>query len=172
MAVEVTEPGREVLTEDVWRAYEAAQKHYDADHTLFTNRMNLFLVVESALLAVATNSVWRSSPGVSVQLQVGVTIFGVVLSAAWLAVAISSYRWVKVWRRHLITLGEVWEAKTGVVPSSAIFSKARRDDEVNSATGSSLVFADGFAWTVRPTLIICALPIVYASGWIALILIH
>jgi hypothetical protein len=41
----------------LWRAYELAQQHYDSNIQLFSVRMNLFLLVQSALVAVAGNNV-------------------------------------------------------------------------------------------------------------------
>jgi hypothetical protein len=37
---------------DLWRAYDPALQHYQADLQLFSTRISLFLVIESALVAL------------------------------------------------------------------------------------------------------------------------
>lgn len=162
----MTDPSREVETSDIWKAYEAAQKHYDADFTLFTNRMNLFLVVESALIALAVGALTRGVGPGTASVQQAISIFGLLLSVAWFAAAAGSYRWVKVWRRHMVSLGEVWEARTGVTPSAAIFSRDRRSAARRGDNDNLLLYPGSYEWYIRPTLIACGLPVLYSGAWI------
>jgi hypothetical protein len=83
---------RSALSEDIWRAYESTQKHYDSDFNLFTNRMNLFLAVESVLITIATAAVVWQNATVPIRIQLAISAFGVLLSLAWLAAAISTYQ--------------------------------------------------------------------------------
>jgi hypothetical protein len=83
------EVSAQATPEDLWTAYEAAQRHYESDLNLFNSRMSLFLVVQSALIAFVA----IRSPATSLAIVAGqsaVPILGVVLCVAWLLVAVSS----------------------------------------------------------------------------------
>ena len=162
---------RSALSEDIWRAYESTQKHYDSDFNLFTNRMNLFLAVESVLITIATAAVVWQNATVPIRIQLAISAFGVLLSLAWLAAAISTYQWVRHIRDHLIQLGDQWELRSGVPLSIAAFSKDRRNEAKNGGDDIGIPVAHWFSWHVRPSYIICSLPILYAAGWIVLLLI-
>lgn len=113
---------------DLWHAYERTQQHYEHDLELFSTRMSLFLVVQSALIALLASAIRLGK--LSVADRHAVAIFGLALTLGWLLVASSSYMWVKTWRAHMIVLGESLTKKAGVDISSKSFErKARKDIE-------------------------------------------
>jgi len=115
----ITDPSADPNPADLWRAYELAQQHYDSNIQLFSVRMNLFLLVQSALVAVGGNSV-LGGKAVSLASRSAISAFGLLLAIGWLLVAASSYCWVKTWRAHMIQLGKNLEQATGVVVSSSL----------------------------------------------------
>lgn len=150
---------------DLWRSYELAQQHYDSNIQLFSVRMNLFLLVQSALVAVAGNTVLggRTEPFTG---RTAISSFGLLLAIGWLLVASSSYCWVKTWRAHMIELGEQLQTITGVTVSSSLFAHDPRRRSFPKGMFSGLL--ERFSWFVRPTLITCFLPILFIIGWVYL----
>ena len=161
----LADPSRNPDPEYLWRGYELAQQHYDSNIQLFSVRMNLFLLVQSALVAVAGNTVLggRTEPFAG---RSDISSFGLVLAIGWLLVASSSYCWVKTWRAHMIELGEQLEEVTDVTLSSSLFARDRRRRAFPKGTFSELF--ERFSWFVRPTLVTCCLPILFIAGWIYL----
>lgn len=149
----------------LWRGYELAQQHYDSNIQLFSVRMNLFLLVQSALVAVGGNSVLGDKTA-SLANRSAISSFGLLLAIGWLLVAASSYCWVKTWRAHMIELGEDLERVTGVTVSSFQFSHDQRRRAFPQSTFSKPF--EVFSWYVRPTLVTCFLPILFLGGWIYL----
>lgn len=148
------------------RAYELAQRHYDADLQLFSARMNLFLLVQSALVAVTGSSILGGSAR-PVDYLGAISVFGLVLAVAWLFVAVSSYSWVKTWRAHMMKLGRDLEKETTVPFSSGLFHRGTR----KSKYPDDALFwraIEAFSWAVRPTLVTCCLPLLFVGGWIYL----
>ena len=149
----------------LWRGYELAQQHYDSNLQLFSVRMNLFLLVQSALLAVGGNNVLGGKVA-SFASRSAISSFGLVLAIGWLLVAASSYCWVKTWRAHMIELGNQLEKATRVTVSSSLFARDRRQGAFPKSTFSKPF--ERFSWFVRPTLVTCMLPILFMAGWIYL----
>ena len=150
---------------DLWHSYDLAQQHYDSNIQLFSVRMNLFLLVQSALVAVAGNTVL----GGKAELFAGrtaISSFGLLLAIGWLLVACSSYCWVKTWRAHMIELGEQLKAVTAVTVSSSLFAHDPRRSSFPKGMFSGLF--ERFSWFVRPTLVTCFLPILFIAGWVYL----
>jgi uncharacterized protein (TIGR00725 family) len=113
---------------DLWHAYERAQQHYEHDLELFSTRMSLFLVVQSALIALLASAIRLGK--LSVADRHAVAIFGLALTLGWLLVASSSYMWVKTWRAHMIVLGKSLDEIVSVDISTKSFErKARKDIE-------------------------------------------
>ncbi len=102
------------------QAYDLAQKHYDSDLQLFSARMNLFLLVQSALVTVTGSSILGGGDSQQNAYRGATSVFGLVLAVAWLFVAVSSYAWVKTWRAHMIALGTSLTEETSVLFSSAL----------------------------------------------------
>lgn len=151
--------------DNLWRAYDLAQRHYEIDLQLFATRMNLFLLIQSGLVAVVTGVAGsgKSNPLVN---RPALASFGLALAIAWLFAAISSYTWIKTWRAHMLQL-----SKDANIPASAAQFKhsARRD--VHAKFYSKQILwrqLEHFTWFVRPTLIICCLPLLFIGGWIYL----
>ncbi|WP_089102862.1 RipA family octameric membrane protein [Streptomyces hyaluromycini] len=145
---------------ELWKAYELAQQHYDADLELHSSRMNLFLVVQSALVAFVAGQ--RGAVD-----RHWLAFFGMTLCVGWLLVALSSYQWIKTWRTHMSTLGQQIKDTSGVAPSSLLFDHTHRHNAV-AATGVFSRCLEWFSWHVRPTLITCCLPALFLGGWIYL----
>ena len=152
--------------EDLLQAYDLAQKHYDSDLQLFSARMNLFLLVQSALVAVTGSSVLGGGSDSQPNYRGGISIFGLTLAVAWLFVAVSSYAWVKTWRAHMMAIGARLEAKTSVPFSSVLFGREAR--KANYPRDASWSLVETFSWIVRPTLVTCCLPLLFIAGWIYL----
>lgn len=146
---------------DVWRAYELAQKHYESDLQLFSTRMNLFLLVQSALVALTAT---LASQNVKEFDAKTVSAFGLLLASGWFVVAASSYVWIHTWRLQMIKLGLAAQEETGVSTSSAAFDRhTRRDLHIGSRAAK---LPEVISWYVRPTLISCLLPLLFIAGWI------
>jgi hypothetical protein len=152
-------------TEDLLRAYELAQRHYDSDLQLFSARMNLFLLVQSALVTVTGGSILGGS-GKPADYLGAISVFGLVLAVAWLFVAVSSYAWVKTWRAHMMTIGGRLEEVTCVPFSSSLFQRKTRQSMYPKDSFWRLI--EAFSWVVRPTLVTCCLPLLFIGGWIYL----
>jgi hypothetical protein len=161
----ITDPSADPNPADLWRGYELAQQHYDSNIQLFSVRMNLFLLVQSALVAVGGNSV-LGGKAASLASRSAISAFGLLLAIGWLLVAASSYCWVKTWRAHMIQLGKNLEQATGVVVSSSLFARDRRRRAFPKSIFSKPF--ETFSWFVRPTLVTCLLPILFMAGWIYL----
>jgi hypothetical protein len=84
-------------------------------------------------------------------------IFGLVLTLSWLVVAVSSYEWIKEWRRQLVRLSKKVESTTRVRPATAAFAES-----------SSEWFLGRLMWRFRPTMVTCLLPPVFFFAWIYL----
>lgn len=98
-------------SEDLWRAYERVQAHYECDLQLFSVRMNMFLLIQSALVGAVGALFGSVANGTKVQpeqkeLLVAVASFGLAMAVGWLFVAVSSYMWLKTWRAQMIDLGD------------------------------------------------------------------
>ena len=152
----VASPSREPSPADLWHSYDLAQQHYDSNIQLFSVRMNLFLLVQSALVAVAGNTVLggKAEPFAG---RTAISSIGLLLAIGWLLVASSSYCWVKTWRAHMMELGERLQTVTGVSVSSSLFAQDLRRRAFPKGTFSGLF--ERFSWFVRPTLVTCFLPI-------------
>ena len=147
------------------QAYTLAQQHYDSDLQLFSARMNLFLLVQSALVTVTGTSILGggSKPG---DYRGAISLFGFILAVAWLLVAVSSYAWVKTWRAHMVAIGVRLEEDTSVLFSSALFNRTVR--KTSYPKESLWTVVETFSWAVRPTLVTCCLPLLFIGGWIYL----
>jgi hypothetical protein len=159
------EPPDTTRAEYLLRAYELAQRHYDSDLQLFSARMNLFLLVQSALVTVTGSSIFGGS-GKPADYLGAISVFGLVLAVAWLFVAVSSYAWVKTWRAHMMTVGNRLEKETSVPFSIGLFDRGTRKSMYPKDAFWSLV--EAFSWAVRPTLVTCCLPLLFVGGWIYL----
>jgi hypothetical protein len=169
---------------DLWHAYELAQQHYETDLQLFSVRMSLFLVIQSALVALVGSAIRIGNLGAAD--RHAVAFFGIALAAGWLFVAISSYTWVKTWRAHMMTLGDELKHKAKVQVSSRLFVRSRRCHVIDSPykyDGQDQCEHDHhrrkphrlfwrtlewFSWYVRPTLVTCCLPVLFIVGWVYL----
>lgn len=147
------------------KAYELAQQHYDSDLQLFSARMNLFLLVQSALVTLAGSAILGNKAETS-NYRGAISLFGLILAVGWLFVAVSSYAWVKTWRAHMMKIGQYLTDKTNVPFSSASFSYKTRKKSYPKDKPWFLVQA--FSYGVRPTLVICCLPLLFIAGWIYL----
>jgi hypothetical protein len=162
---------------DLWHAYERAQQHYEHDLELFSTRMSLFLVVQSALIALLASAIRLGK--LSVADRHAVAIFGLALTLGWLLVASSSYMWVKTWRAHMIILGKSLDEIVSVDISTKSFERKARKDIEREARKAQAADAfserrvrdrfwkllEWFSWYVRPTLVICCLPVLFIGGW-------
>ena len=88
---------------DLWRAYDLAQRHYEVDLQLFSARMNLFLFIQSALVALVAGATQIGRVHLAAS-RGAVASFGLALAVGWLLVASSSYLWVKTWRAHMMNM--------------------------------------------------------------------
>ena len=159
-------------TEYLLQAYGLAQKHYDSDLQLFSARMNLFLLVQSALVTVTGSSILNDGSRQSGDYRGAISAFGLILAVAWLFVAVSSYAWVKTWRAHMVAVGRCLEKETCVLFSTSVrFSSAQFDRDTRKASYPNDIFwklIEAFSWIVRPTLVTCFLPLLFIGGWIYL----
>jgi hypothetical protein len=150
---------------DLLHAYELAQKHYDSDLQLFSARMNLFLLVQSALVTVAGSAILGSKAD-TLGYRGPTSLFGLILAVGWLFVAISSYAWVKTWRAHMMIIGGHLQDKTKATFSAALFHHGIRKEFYPK--DKFWPFAEAFSWIVRPTLVTCCLPLLFIMGWVYL----
>ena len=153
---------------NLWRAYELAQQHYELDLQLFSTRMNLFLIIQSGLVALAGGAAQIGSIK-AVADRSAIASVGLALAVGWLLVASSSYLWVKTWRAHLIELGNRLHDQAHVEVSTRLFDHKRRIQSHENAYGSQQRFwgqLEFFSWFVRPTLVTCCLPLLFVIGWI------
>lgn len=165
----VGEPDERPARADLWNAYQLAQQHYELDLQLFSTRMNLFLVIQSALAAFVGGL--RMTGGGLVVDRAAVAVFGLALAAAWLVVALSSYMWVKTWRTRWIALGDLLNDKAEVEVSSRLFDQTRRRKALELEYGRRHRLwrqLEALSWFARPTLISCFLPLLFMVGWIYL----
>ncbi|MDQ6949347.1 MAG: hypothetical protein M3256_24620 [Actinomycetota bacterium] len=151
------QPPRSAEKEDLWRAYEHAQKFYEADLQLFSTRMNLFFVVNGALITVAVAAVGRNSGnyGLHARDRLSAGVLGLLLCVVWFLVALSSYEWILEWRRQLATLG----AKLKLVVNVSLAVEAFDSSTAKNPLGRA-------AWRVRPTLWTCLLPLLFMGAWV------
>ncbi len=159
------EPPGPTTAEYLLRAYELAQRHYDSDLQLFSARMNLFLLVQSALVTVTGGTILGGNSKPADYLG-AISVFGLILAVAWLFVAVSSYAWVKTWRAHMMTVGARLEKETSVPFSIGLFDRGSRKSMYPKDAFWTLV--EAFSWIVRPTLVTCCLPLLFIGGWIYL----
>lgn len=157
----MTLPPDEPDREDLWHAYDRAQAHYDSDLQLFSSRMNLFLLVQSALVAVTAGSSTRQM-GLS---QASMAVFSLVLCIGWLLVAFSSYQWIKILRAHMSEIADKIESTAGVTPSPAVFRRPVRQSLLSGASFVERIL-ERVSWYVRPTLVTCCLPLLFMVGWV------
>jgi hypothetical protein len=156
------------------KAYELAQKHYESDLQLFSARMNLFLLVQSALVTVAGSAILGSQTG-ALNYRGAISLFGLILAVGWLFVAVSSYAWVKTWRAQMIDVGTSLKEATQVPFSSDVFHHRTRsalfDRKTRQASDPKETLwrlVEAFSWRIRPTLVICCVPLLFVTGWIYL----
>jgi hypothetical protein len=161
----VSESQSDRLLDDTWRAYEAAQKHHDSDLALFNSRTNLFLLVETALITIATAAVGRENSAISPGARVAITVFGILLSLLWLFAALSAYTWAKAIRHTMVCRGDEWTGLTRVRTSSLVFSKRGWNEVASAKTGVPRLAFSAF-WLLRPTFVLCTIPLLYLAGWI------
>ena len=166
MITAVTDPYRDIDADQIWKAYEAAQKHHDSDLTLFNTRTNLFLVVETALITVATAGLLSkvgNPPPLAARLAI--SGFGVALSIAWLVASVGGYNWTKTIRLYMVDLGKTWTLVTSIQTSSEVFGRR------HLATDRDACWWRRW-WRIvtsaRPTVVFCVLPFIYILGWVAL----
>jgi hypothetical protein len=148
----------------LWRAFELAQRHYETELQLFSVRMNLFLLIQSALVALF-GSVSKADQGV-------VAVFGLLLAMGWGLVAGSSYLWVKTWRAQWIVLGDSLHARTNIEVPSRFFDRKNRQNVYERAYSKQRFWKkyESFSWKVRPTVVTCCMPALFIVGWIALLI--
>jgi hypothetical protein len=127
--------------------------------------MNLFLLIQSALVAL-TGSAARISSSKPLADRHAIAAFGLALAVGWLLVAISSYSWVKTWRAHMMALGLQLKDACYVDPSSVLFTRDKRSARYPNDPFAKLI--ESFSWYVRPTLVTSCLPVLFAVGWIYL----
>lgn len=164
------EPAQDRDPQDLWRAYELAQRHYELDLQLFSTRMNLFLLIQSGLVAL-TGGAGRIDDARLVADRTAVAVFGLALAAGWLVVALSSYMWVKTWRARWIELGDQLSARTRTAVASQLFDHHQRQEAHEREYGQRHRLSqqlEVFSWLVRPTFVSCCLPVVFMIGWIYL----
>jgi hypothetical protein len=156
------------------KAYELAQEHYESDLQLFSARMNLFLLVQSALVTVAGSAIFGSKDGAD-NYRGAISLFGLALAVAWLFVAVSSYAWVKTWRAQMMDMGTLLKKRTDVVFSSDVFQHGtrsalfdRKTIQTSDPKEALWRLVEVFSWRVRPTLVICCVPLLFIAGWIYL----
>ena len=156
------------------KAYELAQKHYESDLQLFSARMSLFLLVQSALVTVAGSAILGNQTG-TLNYRGAISLFGLILAVGWLFVAVSSYAWVKTWRAQMIDIGASLKEETNITFFSDVFKPGKRsalfDPEDDQGSGSKEPLwrlVEKFSWRVRPTLVICCMPLLFISGWLYL----
>jgi hypothetical protein len=156
---------------DLWRAYELAQRHYEIDLQLFTTRMNLFLLIQSALVAV-TGATSKAVTGATVFTvnHSALAVFGLALAVAWFVAAISSYAWIKTWRAHMIELSDDLTKRAHVPVSHTHFDHKKRYGAYERGYGEEVLWKrlEWLTWKIRPTSIICCLPLLFIGGWIYL----
>lgn len=155
--------------EDLWRAYDLAQRHYEIELQLFSTRMNLFLLIQSALVAVVGSTARTGSAGLVVN-RPAIAAFGLALAVAWFVAAMGSYVWIKTWRAHMIQLSGCLKESTYIVVSHAHFKHKRRQETHESIYRDQLFWKqfEWLTWFIRPTFIICCLPLLFIGGWIYL----
>jgi hypothetical protein len=155
--------------EHLWRAFELAQRHYETDLQLFSTRMNLFLLIQSALLALVGSAVRIDKVD-----RGAVAVFGLALAIGWQLVASSSYFWIKTWRAHWMKLGKHLSEDAQVEVPSWQFERGKRYAAHKEAYSEDQRFWSHYAhfsWLVRPTMVICFLPALFIIGWIVLLII-
>ena len=160
---------RRLDLEHLWRAFELAQRHYEMDLQLFSARMNLFLFIQSALLALVGSTVRIDKVD-----RGAVAVFGLALAIGWQLVASSSYFWIKTWRGHWMKLGKLLDEDIDAVVPSWMFDRGKRYDIHNEAYSKEQRLWNhyaSFSWHVRPTMVICFLPTLFIIGWIILLII-
>jgi hypothetical protein len=150
---------------DLWQAYLLAQQHYEVDLQLFSTRMSLFLVIQSALVAFVGGGVRLT--GIHIAHPTAVAVFGLMLSASWQVVAVSSYTWVKTWRAKWIEIGNLLHDSTGVDVSARLVDRDRRRDAHHKAYSQRHRMSrqlEALSWLIRPTFISCRLPALFTLG--------
>jgi hypothetical protein len=155
--------------EDLWRAYELAQRHYEADLQLFTTRMNLFLLIQSALVAVVTSATGNGKTGLLLN-RSALASFGLALAIAWLAAAVSSYVWIKTWRAHMLALSGSLKEHAAVSTSPDQFRRKDRQEIHRQFYSGQILWKqlERVTWFIRPTFVICCLPLLFIGGWVYL----
>jgi hypothetical protein len=165
----VEQAAREPDLEHLWRAFELAQRHYETDLQLFSVRMNLFLLIQSALIALV-----GSAAKIDKVDRGAVAAFGLALAIGWQLVASSSYFWIKTWRSQWRELGKCLRDRAHVDVSSWLFGRDERYGAHEKTYGKEQRFwshYESFSWRVRPTMVICFLPTLFIFGWIVLLII-
>jgi hypothetical protein len=169
-----TEFGRD----DLWRAYECVQQHYETDLQLFSIRMNLFLLIQSGLVALVDGAAVSNAGGVP-HLRTATASFGLAMAAAWLLVAVSSYAWFKTWRAQMTRLAVMLDP--GKQTFSGIFDPDVRRKLHDEAYGRGREtnrrwpvgrkqplwrLTETFSWFVRPTFVTCCIPMIFIAAWV------
>jgi uncharacterized protein (TIGR00725 family) len=152
--------------EDLWKSYELTQGFYEADLQLFSARMNLFLVVQSALLALAVGVGSDSVVNLKSQFsRHAAAIFGLGFCLLWLLVAASSYAWIKILRANMVEAGKQVKGSGGVDAPSSSFIRDDKRKDLKRHEEFIAPFLERLSWFIRPTLITCALPLLFAYAW-------
>ena len=89
-------------------AFRIVTEHYRNDFQLFWQRTNFFLIVDAGLLGFFFTKPFNSSCQCASQSAYlpAVCLAGAALSLIWFLVAISSLRWINVWRQEVVRIDE------------------------------------------------------------------
>lgn len=74
-------------------------EHYRMDIEQIWKRGTVYLTISSALFALISSKDFVSDVSKSI-----FVLFGLVISGVWFINAVLSYRWIGVWRRHLVRI--------------------------------------------------------------------
>jgi len=76
------------------------QAHYLQDLREFWVRNNMYLVINGALISVYASTANKGS------YSLPIAVFGLIITAFWLAVARASYQWLHAWRQELVKIDD------------------------------------------------------------------
>ena len=169
----------EAERDDLWRAYEHIQQHYETDLQLFSVRMNMFLLIQSGLVALLGSSVASGTADVP-HLRTAAASFGLAMAAAWLLVAVSSYSWLKTWRAQMTSLalkldpqkkefGGTFDPDVRRCLHRDAYGPGRSKPDQRRLIGRPQPLwrmSESLSWFVRPTFVTCCLPIIFIAAWI------
>ncbi|GGM16251.1 RipA family octameric membrane protein [Nakamurella endophytica] len=158
-----------LTTSDRIKLYELAIQSYHTDLNLYTTRMNLFLLVESAGVGLVFTDRARYNSGIA--------WFGLVVACAWAAVAASSYVWIYRFRQEAVNAGlELWK------PTSTSPAAARQllafvnvfEPGITASRGGGLHkwMSHLGSFFVRPSGLMALLPFLFGVGWILILILR